>query len=89
MLLFNFGDLLPKESAADTPYRAYHERKLDPAKVAQAAADQLFGEDKGFCLHCGHEHTGIKPMEGPGRCSHCLHEAVYGAERILLMGEGV
>ncbi len=84
-----FSDFLPKSSSADTPYRVYHEGKLDPNEVAQAAADQLFGEDKGFCLHCGTEHFKVKPMEGPLRCSHCLHEAVYGAERILLMGEGV
>lgn len=82
-------NFLPGTSAADTPFRVYHEGKLDPAKVAQAAADQLFGENSGFCLHCGEQHKGILPKAGPERCAHCLHIAVYGAERVLLMGEGV
>lgn len=71
-------------------YTAYQDGTLNPHEVQQAATDQAFGSsDMGFCVENGHKVKGVRPDEGPIKCPICHVVNTYGAEKLLLMGEGV
>jgi hypothetical protein len=38
----------------------------------------------GFCLKCGHEHSGVEPDAEGYKCESCGELAVMGAENILI-----
>ena len=62
---------------------------ITPEMICAVVEEQMFGLDNlGFCVSCGHEQEGCEPDAAKYECEECGERAVYGAEQLLIMGEG-
>jgi len=46
------------------------------------------GDYVGFCRNCGQEANGVEPDARNYVCEECGETEVFGAEELLIMGEG-
>ena len=65
-------------------------KKTKKRYVFQSEADlidRLMADDSvGFCIRCGHEHSGIEPDVANAQCAACNLPGLFGVEELLVRG---